>query len=91
MRIWQEKKPDIGILVLAGILIFIYMAIIIPKLYHSKELFGWESGHLGQHIPRRIEVSNEVSFVLLILCQLSPPGENRFAALMPPILPSLRI
>ena len=65
--------------------IFIYMAIIIPKLYHSKELFGWESGHLGQHIPRRIEVSNKVSFVLLIfLCQLFPSSENRFAALMPP-------
>ena len=36
-------------------------------------------------VPRHIQLSNEISFVLLIFsCQLFPSSENRFAALMPP-------
>ncbi|KIM96420.1 hypothetical protein OIDMADRAFT_148287 [Oidiodendron maius Zn] len=35
LQIWKEKKPDIGILILTSILIFIYMAMIIPKFYHT--------------------------------------------------------
>jgi hypothetical protein len=82
---WQQTEHDIGMMVSISITILFAILGIVFHLGHSKELHGWEFGHVGQAIPQRVQISNELIFVSMIFfIRVMPSGENRFAMLLPP-------
>lgn len=89
-EILSEEKHEFVGLIFFSIFMLGVIATVLLHFHQSKELYGWEFGNPGKAIPRRIQVANELYFLLIILSmKVSPSGTDRFARAFPPITAKL--